>query len=453
MKRILLLLAICALSYSANAQLQTMVIDKIVAKVGSEHILLSDVEKQYSYVKQSQPTIDDTYKCDVLENIIAQKIMVHQAKLDSIEVSDQEVEAQLDFRIENILQQMGNNVEFFEEYYGQTVNEVKEWMRGDLRSQILSERMQSQIINEVNIRPEEVVEFFESIPKDSLPLLNAEVELAEIVVKPEASQSSQDRSYELLLDLRRQIVNDSADFAELAIKYSDDPSSGAKGGELGWTKRGQFVPEFEAAAYTMENGEISEIVESQYGYHLIQLNERRGNTINSRHILITPEVTSDDIEKTRAFLDSIANLIEVDSITFTAAVKKFSDKNVESYSNNGRMTNPANRTTFYSTSDLPPEIYFGIEGLEVGNVSAPLEYQDRTGEQMFRIVQLQSQSRPHIANLKEDYSRLRQFAIESKKNQYFNEWILSKLNTTYMEVDSKYQTCPNISEWMQTKDQ
>lgn len=453
MKRIIAAILFVTMVSGLQAQLQSRIIDKIVAKVGSEYILLSDVEKQFSYLKQNQPDADDSFKCDVLENIIAQKIMVHQAKLDSVEVSDQEVEAQLDFRVENILSQMGNNEEFFEEYYGQTVNEVKEWMREDLKSQILSERMQSTIINEVNIRPEEVVEFFESIPKDSLPLLNAEVELAEIVLKPDASQESKDRSYEQLLNIRSQILNDSADFAELAQKFSDDLGSGAKGGELGWTKRGAFVPEFEAVAYTLENGGMSELVESDYGYHLIQLNERRGNTINSRHILITPEVTDEDIERTKEFLDSLRLVVESDSISFSELVKLHSEKKEESYNNGGRMTNPQSGTTFFNTSDLPPEIYFGIEGLVVGDVSAPIEFQDRAGDTKFRIVQLQSQTRPHIANLKEDYSRLREFAVESKKNEYFNDWIVSRLNDTFMEIDEKYQACPNISEWIQVKAQ
>jgi peptidyl-prolyl cis-trans isomerase SurA len=451
MKYFILIISFLFISGRAQAQMKSMVIDKVIAKVGSEYILLSDVEKQFAYLKQSNPSAVPESKCEVLESIIAQKIMVNQAKLDSILVADDEVEAQLEFRIENILGQMGNNEEFFVEYYGQTVNEVKEWMREDLRNQILSERMQSQIINEVNIRPEEVVEFYQSIPKDSIPLLNAEVELAEIVMTPQASAESKDSSYAKLLNLRQQIVQDSADFAELAKKFSDDISSGAKGGDLGWTKRGSFVPEFEAVAYNLEIDEISELVESEFGYHLIQLLDRRGNLIKTRHILITPEVTDADIERTKNYLDSLGTLIMADSLNFEAAVKKYSNKKIESYNNNGRMTNPASGSTFYATSDLPPEIYFGIEGLEVGDISAPIEFQDRRGDAMYRIVLVQSKTRPHIANLKQDYSRLRKFAIESKKNEYFNEWIISKLNNTYMVVDDSYVSCGSIAEWMSTK--
>jgi peptidyl-prolyl cis-trans isomerase SurA len=453
MKYFIAIIGLLFMVNKSQAQMKSMVIDKVVAKVGSEYILLSDVEKQYAYLKQSNPSAVPESKCEVLESIIAQKIMVNQAKLDSIEVADDEVEAQLEFRIENILGQMGNNTEFFEEYYGQTVNEVKEWMRDDLRNQILSERMQSQIINEVNIRPEEVVEFYESIPKDSIPLLNAEVELAEIVMAPEASEASKDSSYAKLLDLRQRIVNDSVDFAELAQKFSDDIGSGSKGGDLGWTKRGSFVPEFEAVAYNLEKDEISEIVESEFGYHLIQLLDRRGNLIKTRHILITPEITDADIERTNRILDSLATVIMADSIGFEAAVKKYSNKKVESYNNNGRMTNPASGSTFYSTSELPPEIYFAIEELKVGEISAPIEFQDRRGEAMFRIVIVQSKTRPHIANLKQDYSRLRKFAIESKKNEYFNDWIISKLNNTYMVVDETYSDCASVAEWMSTKSQ
>lgn len=448
MKQIIAIIILSTFSFSGQAQLQSMVIDKIIARVGGEYILLSDVEKQFSYLQQTQKDLEESAKCGVLESIIAQKLMVNQAKLDSIIVGDTEVEASLDFRIQSILSQMGDNEEFFEDYYGQTVNEVKEWMRDDLRNQLLSERMQSSIIDQVLIRPEEVVEFFESIPKDSLPLLNAEVEIAEIVMKPEASQASKDKSYELLLNIRNQITNDSADFAELAKKYSDDLGSGAKGGELGSAKRGSYVPEFEAAAYSLANGEISEIVESDFGYHLIQLNERRGNVIDARHILIKPEVTTADNDKTKNFLDSLRAVIESDSLDFGKMVKKHSDKNVESYSNNGRMTNPASGTTFFSTNDLPPEIYFGIENLDINDISNPIEYQDNGGELRYRIVQLQTETRPHIANLKEDYSKLQKFAIESKKNDYFNDWIVSKLSDTYITVDDKYSTCANIGDWI-----
>ncbi len=449
---IILLLASIHVSYS---QLRPQIIDKVIAKVGSEYVLLSDVEKQFAYAKAQQPELDGAYKCTVIENIIASKIMVVQAKLDSIEISDSEVEAQLDFRIDNILGQMGNDEEFFEEYYGQTVTEVKEWMRDDLRNQILSERMQAEIINKVNIRPEEVVDFFESIPKDSLPLLNAEVELAEIIIVPEASDSVKDAAYEKLLNIRSQIVNDSADFAELARVYSDDNGSGAQGGELGWNKRGGFVPEFEAAAFNLEKGELSEIVETQFGYHLIQMNERRGNLINTRHILITPEVSDQDRELAKNFLDSIRTLVLADSLTFSAAVKKYSDKDAESYNNNGRMTNPETGSTFYSTTDTPTEIYFNFlekDNPKVGDISEPLEFTNRKGDVLFRIVQLQSKTNPHVANLEQDYSKLRNFAIESKKNEYFNEWIESKLRTTYMEVDPMFQQCPNISSWIESKE-
>lgn len=431
---------------------QEILIDKVVAQVGSELILLSEVERQFISIKQVQGDLKNEAKCDILENMMAAELMVHQARLDSLEVTDEEVEMQLEARISSILQQMGGDEAFFENYYGKSVNAVRDEMREDMGHQLLAEKMQMEILNRVNITPKEVEKFFRSIPADSLPYFNAEVEIGEIVMVPTSSQEENERTIEQLEKFRLQIVNEEATFEELASRYSDDYGSARSGGDLGWQKRGSFVPEFEAIAYALEPGEISEVVESPFGYHIIQLLERRGNSIHTKHILLKPEITEADLEKTKRQLLDIKAKIESDSISFSKAVKVYGKDGVESFSNNGRMTNPMNRSTFFETKDLPPDIYFAIESMSVDSISDPMEFTTQTGETQYRIIQLQSRTRPHKANLEEDYEKIQQYAKESKKNEYFNNWIISKIGTAYTHVDPIYLACPNIQMWLKEEE-
>lgn len=428
-----------------------VLLDKVVAKVGSEYILLSELEGQYSYVLESNPGITPDAKCEIMENLIAQKIIVYQAKIDSIEVSNEELEAQLDFRFESILRQMNGDEEFFKDYYGASVNEMKERYRDDQKQQILSERMQQKLISEVEITPMEVKEFFNQIPTDSLPYLNSEVEVSELMIKPQVNEEEREKAYQRILEIQKQFNSESADFAALAKKYSQDPGSAKRGGDLGFAKRGTFVPEFEATAYDLEVGMISDIVETEFGFHIIQLLERRGNTVHTRHILIKPQITSADQELAQAKLEEIKKEIELDSITFESAVKKYGSDDVPSYSNSGRMKNPATQNTFFETNQLDPDIYLEIIDMEINDVSNVMEVLTPTGESMYRIVQLKSLTKPHRANLKEDYDKISKFAKESKKSQYYSDWVTKKLESTFIRVDDRYATCPNLDRWVDGK--
>ena len=426
---------------------QRQVIDKVVAQVGGELILLSEVEEQHSLLESQQGVLPDNAKCFVLDQILVQKLLVNQAKLDSIQVSDDEVEAQLTARIDRILTLMGNDVQQFEDYYGQTVTEVKVTFREDLKSQILSDRMRGKIMSDVNVTPAEVKEFFASIPADSLPYFNSEVEIGELVIVPEPNETEKNKARQRLEGIKKEILLEGKDFAELAGKYSEDFGSARGGGDLGWTRRGQFVPEFEAAAYNLEPGELSEIVESQFGYHLIQLIERRGNSINSRHILIKPAITEADFNKSERLLDSVRTLIMNDSITFSMAIKKYGNKEQQSFNNDGRMVNPRSGNTFFEIGDLDSDIFFVIDTMDVAEFSKPVKFSLPTKEKAFRIVNLQSRTKPHQANLAQDYSKIQKAAIESKKSKFVDDWITEKVYSTFINIDTDYGTCENLSKW------
>jgi len=403
------------------------------------------VQELYEYAKQQQPEYDARLQCQIIEQLISSKLLLNQARLDSIEVADAEVEGEIDRRMQYILSQMNGSEEFFEEYYGKTTLEYREEIKGPLLEELTIQRIQGQLINEVQITPTEVISYYNSIPTDSLPFLNAEVELAEIVYKPKVSEEERIKSLDQINEIRERILN-GEDFAELASIYSDDPGSGKLGGDLDWQKRGTFVPEFEAEAYNLENGELSEIVETQFGFHLIQLIDRRGNSINSRHILVKPNINNDDLEKAKMDLDSIRTSIMTDSVDFSLAVKRYSDKDQFSYNNAGRMRNPKTGDTFFETSELPHQIYFAIEGLEVGDITEPIEFEER-GEKIYRLVKVQSKTKPHQASLSKDYNRILTFAKESKKNQYFNNWMDEKLRETFIEIDPDFGGCPNLTKY------
>ncbi len=428
---------------------QSAVIDKVVAMVGGEIVLLSEVEEQYSLMRSQNPTVPAEARCNVIDQLLVNKLLLNQAKLDSVEVSEVEVEDQLNARIDRILSYMNGDLEQFEAYYGQTVTQVKDQFREDLRNQLLTERMQGQVLRQVTVTPSEVKTFFAQIPNDSLPYFSSEVEVGEIVYVPVVNEEERQKSITKLENLRAQIEAEEATFEELAQLHSDDGSARI-GGDLGWAKRGKFVPEFEAAAYKLEPGEMSPVIETQFGFHLIQLLERRGNQIHVRHILVRPAITDSDLELARNHLDSIRNLILVDSISFSQAVKRFGNDEVQSYNNDGRMMNALTGNTFFEVADLDPDIYFAIDTLGLDEITKPIEFRSPGGDTQFRIVQLQSRTDPHRANLSQDYSKIQQAAIQAKQNESLSDWISQRVGSTYIFIDQRYDTCPMLDKWSET---
>jgi peptidyl-prolyl cis-trans isomerase SurA len=446
MKKILLFFFVILMASNFVLGQDKKVIDKIIANVGNEYVLLSDLEQVFAQMSEERGFIPEDTKCNLFENLIASSLMLNQARLDSIEVGDEEVEAQLTARIDQILSYMGGDVRQFEDFYGQSTAEVKSRFRDDLKNKLLVERMQGTVMQDATVTPSEVKAFYGRIPKDSLPYFNSEVELGEIVYKPQVNQAEKDRTRTALEDIRVRVIEGGEDFAELAKKHSADLGSGQQGGNLGWAKRGNYVPEFEATAYNLEKDEYSEVIETDFGYHFMQLLGRRGNSVNVRHILLRPNLTEEDKTKALGILDTITNLIAADSLSFSFAVKLYSNKEQQSYNNDGRMVNPKTGNTFFEIADLDPDIYFTIDTMKVGAISQPIEFEER-GEVMYRVIYLQSRTDPHRANLKQDYSKIRTGAIEERKAQFMSTWIEERINNTYIKIDQAYQGCPNLVKW------
>ncbi|MBK9270608.1 MAG: peptidylprolyl isomerase [Saprospiraceae bacterium] len=443
MKTWLVLFSMIQMSYAQNP----ITVDKIIAKVGGEIILYSDWRDQIAYISERQGSISEEEHCEVLENLLFQKFMVHQAKLDSVAVLDEEIEQQLSARIDQILQYMNNDVSKFEEYYGQSIEQVRSRFRDDLKNQMLSERLQNKVLGNITVTPNEVQEFFSKIPKDSIPYFSSEVEISEIIYKPKANPDEIKNAKEKLEKILARIKA-GEDFEKLAKIHSDDVGSAKSGGNLGWMKRGSLVPQFEAVAFGLEKDSISDIVETEFGYHIIQLLGRRGNNINTRHILVKVRYTETDYTKANQYLDSIRSVILRDSIPFETAVRNYSDKNSETYNNGGQILNPKTGNAYFEVADLDPDIYFATDGLKPGELSKVIASNEPDGKKVFRIVKLVSRSTPHRANLQQDYHKIQTAAKEMKKNEHFRIWLEQKIPSVYSYIEPTIKTnCPNLQNW------
>lgn len=432
-----------------NQGLKSQVIDKIIVNVGSELILYSEWQEQLSYIKTRQAApLTKMDECSILENMIIQKFLVNRAKIDSIEVKDEEVENQLNARIEQILAYFNNDYEKFKAYYGQSVSDTRERFRDDLKNQLLTERLQNKVIGDVRITPEETKAFFNAIPADSIPYFNAEVEISEIVYYPQLNEG-QKKAARARLENVIQRLNNGEDFSTLASLVSDDPGSARNGGSLGWTKRGSFVPEFEAVAFSLEKDSTSGIVETEFGYHIIQLQERRGNSILCKHILIKPRFEEQDYKKAEAYLDSLRSLIIRDSIPFEVAVRNYSDKKSESYNNGGLIINPKTGNANFETGDLDPDVYFAVDPLKPGELSKVFSSNLQDGTKIYKIVKLNSKIPPHKANLQDDYEKIQQVAKENKKNLKFQEWLAQRVPQAFIKIDKGIKVdCPGVGSWI-----
>jgi peptidyl-prolyl cis-trans isomerase SurA len=444
-------LSICLLLFAASASkvlAQTNAIDEVIAVVGSKIVKKSDIEKQYAqYVAQGN-TETEGVRCLILENLLLQKLLLQQAVLDSVEVSDAQVESELDKRIRYFVKQIGSEKQL-EEYYKEPIAQIKEEFRKLVRDQLVVQTMQSRITKDIAATPSEVREYFNNIPQDSLPYISAEMEVAHIVKKPPVGEQQKTEIKERLEEFRKRILA-GEDFSVLAALYSDDRSTAKKGGELGLFERGDMVPEFEAASFKLKTGEVSPVVETKFGFHIIQLIERRGNQINVRHILLQPKVSEEESAKAVATLDSIAKLIRSGEMTFEAAAEKFSDDEDTRF-NSGIMVNPATGNTRFQPDQLDKILFFQIDTLSLGAVSNPLPMQTNEGKTNFRLVLVRSRTQPHKANLKEDYQKIQEVVLQDKQAKALEDYVRKKARSTYINISSEFTSCPNMDVWLQTE--
>jgi len=414
-----------------------VVIDKIVAKVDDYIVLKSDLERAYLDYLSKGNSRNSQAKCQILENLVVNKMMVAKAEIDSVVVSEQEVISNLDRRMNIIMQNIGSKEEV-EQAYGKSLEEIREELFDPIREQLIIQKMQSELTADIEVSPAEVKKFFEQIPRDSLPYFSTEVKVAQIVKKPTPSQSQKERVRQQMLEIRERIQS-GASFGSLARKYSEDGSA-AKGGELPYYSRGEVAPAFEATAMTLKEGELSQPVESKFGFHLIKLIDRKGNTFKTKHILITPKPSDQDFQDAKEYLDSLKTRIMEDTITFEAAAKEYSDDQATS-SNGGFFSDQQTGSLDVSVDNLDPNIFFAIDTMDIGTISRPMRFQQPDGSYAFRILYYKDKTPPHLANLEDDYQKIATAALNGKKNQRLNKWFLEAKDEIYIEVDPEYDDC------------
>lgn len=423
-----------------------VVVDKVVAVVGSKIILSSDIEKQYvQYLAQGAEEGELT-RCLIFDQLLLQKLMLNQVELDSIQVSEAQVESELDRRMRFYIKQIGSEAKL-EEYFKTTVRKLKDELREMIREQLLVQNMQGTITKDVVATPANVREFFESIHPDSLPYIDAEMEIAHIVRKPPVSDEERKRVKSVLEEYRRKIMA-GEDFAVYAALYSEDKSSAKKGGELGMFERGTMVPEFEAAAFNLRTGEVSPIIETKFGFHILQLIERRADQINVRHILLQPQTSDKDLYKAYGMLDSLRKEIQSGTISFEEAAQKFSDDE-ETRNNGGLMMNPETGTTRLSPDKMERLLFFQVDSMALNTVSAPLTMTTADGKQAYRIVMVKARNAPHKANLKDDYQRIQEVALQNKQNKVLEDWVRKKRSHTYVHINENMPSCELLKVWTQ----
>jgi peptidyl-prolyl cis-trans isomerase SurA len=422
------------------------VVDGVVAVVGANVILRSDIENQYLQFR-AQGNIQggmDKVKCQIMEGLLFQKLLLHQAQLDSVKVTDAQVDGTMDQRMRYFIGQVGS-VEKLEEYYQKSISEIKNEMREIIREQMMVQATQEKITKDVSITPSEVKAFLKKLPKDSIPEIPSEIEVGMIMKAPVVGDAEKQVCIDRLKSFKER-VKKGDDFSTLAVLYSEDPGSAKKGGELGMFKRGDMRLEFEAAAFKLKPGELSDVVETEDGFHLIQMIERKGEYINVRHILIQPKVSVASMTLAKNSLDSVATQIEQKKITFADAVVRYSDD--PSKNNGGLIINPNTGTSKYEASQLDPKIFFVIDKLKVGDISAALLYKTDRGKEQYRIYYLKARTVPHKANITDDYAKIHEIALEQKKMDAMNNWIKERLVKTYVRIDNEYRQCTFQREWI-----
>ena len=414
-----------------------VVVDEIIGRVDDYIVLRSELESTYLDILSRGERISGNTKCAVLKDLITTKLLVAKAEIDSVLVDDSQVDQELNSRMALIINQIGSEEEI-ERYYNKTIAEFKRELFDDIKEQLVARKMRQEVLNEIEVSPEEVKEFYDGIPRDSLPYFSTQVKVSQIVKSPEVGREQKEKVRNELISIRDRILNGES-FEILATLYSQDPGSAQNGGNLGFVGRGAFQPEFEAEVFRLKPGEISMPIETQFGYHIIQLIEKRGNLFNSRHILLQPDFSDEDVAKTIKFLDSLKEVAFSDSVTFEELAREYSDDKFTS-SFGGYFTDAMGGENVL-VEELDPVIFFTIDTMDVGDISVPFESRTDDGKLAYKLIYYKEKIPPHLGNLESDYQRFRTFSLNKKQNEELNEWFEDAKKEVFIKIDPEYDPC------------
>ncbi|MGN0186656.1 MAG: peptidylprolyl isomerase [Paludibacteraceae bacterium] len=429
------------LALSLTLSAQTNMIDGVVWIVGDNAIMRSEVEEQRLRLQYEGQRLQGDPYCVIPERMALQKLYLHQAKIDSLEAGASQVEAQVNMRMDHFMREIGSK-EKVEEYFKKTVTEIKDEMRQMIHDQLTIQMVQQKLTGDIKLTPAEVRAFYQSLPDDSIPMIPAMVEVQIITLEPPIPVEDLEATKNRLREYAERVNNGSADFSMLARLYSDDPGTASKGGELGFFGRGTMVPEFTNAAFALtEPGQVSRVFQTEFGFHIVQLLEKRGDRINCRHILLRPRVSAAIKEKTFQQLDSLAALIRTGKMTFEeAAIMNSSDKNTRM--NGGVMTNENTGASKFEYQDLPQEVAKIAYNLKIGEISQPFAMMDASlGREVYAVIRLKAKTPNHKANLNDDYQQLKQYCENVKRAEILSDWIDRKIKETYIYIAPDWRNC------------
>ncbi|TAE46952.1 MAG: hypothetical protein EAZ89_19020 [Bacteroidetes bacterium] len=438
---------VCCFASIAQAQTPTSgkVVDRIIAVIGDEIVLESDVDNQVNYLKINGQKDNGSLRCDVMENLIVSKLLLNKAQQDSLVVGEDQVQGEIERRMGVFMDKIDRTE--FEKIYGKTVEQFREDISPEIRDELLIDQQRKAMMSEATITPKEVKKFFESINKDSLGILPAEVEINHIVITPPYSKASEEKVKKNLTDLRKRIVEDKVDFGEMASKNTDEPGGRQRKGDLGWFGRGMMVSEFEEIVFQMRPGDVSEPFRTEFGYHIVKLLERKGEQVHAAHILKKVEFDTKGDSIAIDSLNRILKLIELDSLTFEeAAITYSSDR--QSKHCGGCISNPQTGELRLPLDALDPDMYFKIDAMKAGEISKPTELLQADGSRAFHLLYLKAKVPPHVPNLRDDYQKIYTAALQARQAEEFEEWLQSAKKNIY--IDIKPTECSNaLKFWVE----
>jgi peptidyl-prolyl cis-trans isomerase SurA len=449
-KRIKYLLVFGALMIAGIIPARSQVlIESVAAIVGNEVIYLSDLENTVADMRRTEPRIPaDRLRCQLFNDMLISKLFLDQARIDSIIITDDMVEGELNMRVNEVIRRAGSE-QAVEEYFKKNMLEIRRDIRKTLVEQETVREVQRSIAENITITPSALKRYFSSIPKDSLPVIPAKYELSIIQVDPPANDDNKAEARQRLLDIRSQILGGKS-FSVLSMVYSEDTESAKVGGEIGFRTRGELDKEYADVAFSLTKNTVSRIVESQFGFHIIQLIEKRGEMVNTRHILIRPKVKPEQAQAAMEKLDSISGKIKMDSLEFETAARRFSTHK-DSRINGGKLvsTNPSERITWFTLEELNPEMYRIVRDLNVGQISRPFRTTDENNKEVFRIVKVDNILPAHTANLKDDYQALYNAALNTERSKAYDKWISEKTAVTYIKIGDEFKSCEFLKDgWL-----
>ena len=418
------------------------IIDKVVAIVGENPILYSEIQGQKLQLLQQGMDADANMDCYLMDEFMIQQLLIHQAEIDSIEVTEDMVKVELNQRIQYFSAQVGGT-EALEEFYGKSIEEIKEEFFGQIEDKMKAQKMQQEITGNILASPKEVQSFFNSIPIDSIPFINSKVKISELVMAPKINYNQKNNTKNKLQNIKRRILSNEISFSVAAEFYSDDPGSKTNGGNFGWVDRGDFVPEFDAIAYTIPLNTISNVFESPFGFHILKIEKRRGEQYYGSHILIKNEISENALAELKQKCDSILNEVKNESISWENAISQ----NSTNPSDGGVIFNQSTGDMYWDMKNIDKSLFVGINTLEIGQYSEPLYYEDEKGNIGYRVLKLDDQTKPHLANLNDDYGFIQKYAINEKQINEMDKWVAKTAKNTYIKIEDLYKGCPNISKW------